>query len=112
VIPASVVAEVGYLLAAKAGPHAEVAFLRSLSAGDFRVEDLAADDYVRMADLIERYGNLPLGTTDAAVAAVAERLQFGEVVTLDRRDFTVVRPSARHRVHAAAMTTHTTAPRG
>jgi uncharacterized protein len=110
VIPASVVAEVGYLLAAKAGPHAEVAFLRSLSAGDF--PDLAADDYVRMADLIERYGNLPLGTTDAAVAAVAERLQFGEVVTLDRRDFTVVRPSARHRVHAAAMTTHTTAPRG
>ena len=38
VMPAPVVAEVGYLLGAKAGPKTEAAFLRSLSAGDFEVE--------------------------------------------------------------------------
>jgi uncharacterized protein len=45
-----------------------------------------------MADLVVTYGDLPLGTTDASVAAVAERLGVAEVATLDRRHFTVVRP--------------------
>jgi hypothetical protein len=48
-----------------------------------------------MADLVTRYSDLPLGTTDAAVIAVAERLGVAEVATLDWRHFTVVRP--RHR---------------
>ena len=45
-----------------------------------------------MADLVEQYADLPLGTTDAAVIAVAERLNVTEVATLDHRHFTVVRP--------------------
>jgi uncharacterized protein len=92
VMPAPVVAEVGYLLGAKAGPHAEATFLRSISAGDFTVEELTADDYARMADLVEQYRDLPLGTTDASVVTIAERLGSVEIATLDRRDFTVVRP--------------------
>jgi len=32
------------------------------------------------------------GTTDASVAAIAERLRLTGVATLDRRHFTVVRP--------------------
>jgi hypothetical protein len=36
--------------------------------------------------------DLPLGTTDASVVAVAERLGVSEIATLDRRHFTVVRP--------------------
>ena len=39
------------------------------------------------------YSSLPLGTTDAWVIAVAERLNVAEMATLDRRHFTVVRPS-------------------
>ena len=35
---------------------------------------------------------LPLGGTDAAVVAVAERLGTSEVATVDHRHFTVVRP--------------------
>ncbi len=34
----------------------------------------------------------PLGTTDAAVVAVAERLGITEIATLDRRHFHAVRP--------------------
>jgi predicted nucleic acid-binding protein len=33
-----------------------------------------------------------LGTTDAAVVAVAERLGITEIATLDRRHFHAVRP--------------------
>lgn len=92
VIPAPVVAEVGYLLGTKGDARAEATFLRSLEVGDFHTEDLIKADYGRMAGLVERYADLPLGTTDAAVVTVAERLGVAEVATLDRRDFHVVRP--------------------
>jgi uncharacterized protein len=41
---------------------------------------------------LQQYGDLPLGTTDASVVAIAERLGFTEVATLDRRHFSIVRP--------------------
>jgi predicted nucleic acid-binding protein len=74
-------------------------FLTSLANGDFEPVDLLPVDYARAAELVERYGDLPLGTTDATVVAVAERLGIREVATLDRRHFTVVRPA-----HVSALT--------
>jgi predicted nucleic acid-binding protein len=56
------------------------------------VVDLELVDYERMADLVEAYADFPLGTTDAAVIAVAERLNLTEIATLDRRHFHAVRP--------------------
>jgi hypothetical protein len=44
-----------------------------------------------MADLVGTYADLPLGATDAAVIALAERLGLTEVATLHHRHFTVVR---------------------
>jgi hypothetical protein len=46
-----------------------------------------------MAELVEIYGDFPLGTTDASVIAVAERLNITEVATLDHRHFAAVRPA-------------------
>ena len=92
-VPATVVAEVGYLLAREAGPRVESLFLQSLADGDFSAVDLTAGDYARMAELVVTYGDLPLGTTDASVIAIAERLKLTDVATLDRRHFTVVRPT-------------------
>ena len=46
-----------------------------------------------MADLIDTYADLRLGTVDACVIATAERLGAAMIATLDRRHFTVVRPS-------------------
>jgi len=39
------------------------------------------------------YGDLPLGTVDASVVAAAERLDITTIATIDRRHFSVVRPS-------------------
>jgi predicted nucleic acid-binding protein len=91
-VPATVVAEVGYLLGREAGPKVESLFLDSLAAGDFTLVDLTAADFARAAELVRRYGDLPLGTTDATVVAAAERLGVIEVATLDHRHFTVIRP--------------------
>ena len=87
------VAEVGYLLARNAGARVESLFLQALADGDFQPVDLQAADYRRAAELVRTYADLPLGTTDATVIALAERLNVSEVATLDRRHFTVVRPS-------------------
>lgn len=40
--------------------------------------------------LVDAYADFPLGTTDAAVVAVAERLRVSEVATLAHRHFRVV----------------------
>ena len=91
-VPATVVAEVGYMLQTKVGSFAEAAFLQAIGEGDLELVDLKAEDCTRMAELVNQYDDLPLGTTDASVIALAERLGIREVATLDRRHFSVVRP--------------------
>ncbi len=85
--------EVAYLLATRLGPEPEVRFLGDLAAGAFSVEPVAAADWLRIAELVAGYRDLPLGTVDASVVAAAERLDVQEIATVDRRHFGVVRPS-------------------
>lgn len=93
-VPAPVIAEVGYLVgrARDGGPRAESLFLQAVADGDFSAVELTARDYRRMSELVLQYADFPLGTTDAAVVAVAERFGIAEIATLDRRHFTVIRP--------------------
>lgn len=93
VIPALVVAEATYFVGRRLGNSAEAAFLRGVAELD--VEAPNSDDFIRMAELVRDYAELPLGGTDASVVALAERLDAPVVVTLDRRHFGAVRP--RHR---------------
>jgi len=69
-----------------------IALLADIGTGAYRVEDLLAEDYSRVTDLMDRYADLDLGFVDAAVVAIAERLGEPKIATLDRRHFTVVRP--------------------
>lgn len=98
-VPGPVVAEVGYLLAREGGARVEAQFLTSLADGNFWPAELTSEDYRRSAELVRSYQDLPLGTTDATVIALCERLGLFEVATLDRRHFTVVRPR-----HVEALT--------
>lgn len=70
-----------------------------VAEGSFEPVDLLLDDYARMAELAHQYADMPLGTTDASVVALSERLGVTEVATLDRRHFTAVRPR-----HTTALT--------
>jgi predicted nucleic acid-binding protein len=94
-----VVGEVAYLLARTGGARTEAQFLTSLAERTFSTVELTVDDYRRAAELVLTYEDLPLGTTDATVIALCERLGLSEVATLDRRHFTVVRPR-----HVEALT--------
>jgi predicted nucleic acid-binding protein len=90
VIPTLVVAEVTYLIGRRLGAAIESEFLRGLA--DFDIEGPTPGDWHRMADLVDLYGEFPLGGTDASVVALAERLDTDLVVTLDHRHFRAVRP--------------------
>jgi predicted nucleic acid-binding protein len=92
-VPGPVVAEVGYLVAKLGGARVEASFLRSLAEGSLVSVALESADYGRMAELVEAYADFPLGTTDASVIAVSERLNISEVATLDHRHFAAVRPA-------------------
>jgi predicted nucleic acid-binding protein len=92
-VPVLVVAEVAYLVATRLGPDAEVRFLGDLAARHFVTIPVEDDDWLRIAELVARYRDLPLGTVDASVVAAAERLGATIVATLDRRHFAVVRPA-------------------
>ncbi len=91
-VPQLVITEVAYLLESRLGWTAEVRFLGDLAAGNLLVEPVLASDWLRIAELVARYHDLPLGTVDASVVALAERLNADTVATLDRRHFTIVRP--------------------
>ena len=87
------------MLAEWVSTEVEAMFLDAVAVGDFEVVNLTTADFARMAELVRRYDDLPLGTTDASVIALAERLGIDEIVTLDHRHFRVVRPS-----HVEALT--------
>ncbi len=89
-MPTLVITEVTYLLGTRLGADAEVRFLGDLAAGNLIAEPVAASDWLRIAELVARYRDLPLGTADASVVAAAERLHHRQIATLDRRHYGVV----------------------
>jgi predicted nucleic acid-binding protein len=91
-VPALVITEVAHLLGDRIGPHAELAFARSLQRGELLVEPVLDSDWSRIAGLTDQYQDLPLGIVDASVIALAERRQLDTIATLDHRHFASVKP--------------------
>jgi uncharacterized protein len=92
-VPILVVTEVAYLLATRVGVETEVRFLGDLAGGDLVPEHVAPVDWLRIAELVAAYRDLPLGTVDASIIAACERLGARTIATLDRRHFSIVRPA-------------------
>jgi predicted nucleic acid-binding protein len=93
IVPELVITEVAYLLEQRLGVEAEVRFLGDLAAGNLIPEPVPPGDWLRIAELVAEYRDLPLGTVDASVVTAAERLAARQIATLDRRHFSVIRPA-------------------
>ncbi|WP_131748317.1 PIN domain-containing protein [Frankia sp. Cppng1_Ct_nod] len=96
-LPSPVLTEICWLL--EDWPEVEASFLDEAARGTFELVPLVDVDPVRMADLVRRYADFPLGAVDASVIAVAERFGTERVATIDHRHFTVVKPR-----HVPALT--------
>jgi predicted nucleic acid-binding protein len=90
-VPSLVITEVTYLLGTRLGAESELPFIGEFAAANLIAEPVAPADWMRIAELVARYRDLPLGTVDASVIAASERLDAPEIATLDRRHFSVVR---------------------
>jgi uncharacterized protein len=93
--PKRVLTETCYLLMARGGSRAQSAFLRSVGEGFAEVFVLGSYHFLRMAELMERYQDL-LNMADASLVVLAEQLEHGRILTVDRRDFNVYRWSDRN----------------
>lgn len=87
-----VVAEADYLVLARFGVHVELAFLRDLVNGMYRVECLSQDELRGARSLIEYYRDLRLGLADASLVILAERFHTDRLLTFDERAFRTVTP--------------------
>lgn len=91
-VPEVALSEVAYLVGARVGPIAEAKLAAALRDRELQAVATEPGDWPRIAELVERYIDLPLGVVDATVVAIAERLSVSTLATLDRRHFAVVRP--------------------
>lgn len=85
------VVEAYYLLERDAGPSEQL--LHWLQAAHVRIIDLRMQEIRRMWQLIRKYRDLPMDLADAALVAACERMKIRKVLTVDRRDFLIYRPS-------------------
>ena len=86
------IAEASWLILDRLGTAAQAAYLRLITSRQLTPVDLTETDWQRCAQLTEQYASLRLDLIDASLVAIAERLKLTTLATLDRRDFTVVRP--------------------
>jgi predicted nucleic acid-binding protein len=102
-LPITVLIEACWLINKYGGVDAHAAFLDQLhaatGAGDLTLVAITPADLHRMAQLVRTYPALRLDPADASVIALAERLDVHQIATLDRRDFSVIRPQ-----HCPALT--------
>lgn len=87
-----VIAEVDYLILKRFGVDVELAFLRDLSEGVYRVECLSREEIGRARSLVGRYRDLRLGLADASLVVLADRYHTNRLLTFDTRAFRTVPP--------------------
>lgn len=97
ILPASVIPEASYVIGTRLGYTALLSFVRDLTQNPPPIENLLLSDYERISEVMSIYASLRLDFVDASILALAERLNVTHVLTLDRRDFNVLRP--KHCTH-------------
>lgn len=96
-LPQPALTEVGYLLAGSANNRTEgnqrvARFMSLLDKTPYEVLALDKMDLENTARILEKYADTRLDFVDATIVALAERLNINTILTLDRRDFGLVKP--------------------
>ena len=97
IVPAAVLVEVDYWLLKLYGHQPWQSFMEDVASGAYRLHQISETILHRAGEIERQYAELDLGLVDATVIATCEELDEPKVATLDRRDFSVVRPC--HRDH-------------
>lgn len=91
-VPSTVLTEVTYLLATKRNHQTMRQFIRGMQPPAWHIATLEPADILRSWEILEQYQDSELDFADATIVAIAERLKITTVLTLDQRDFRMIRP--------------------
>ena len=93
-VPSPVIVEAIFLIRRARGSEAAARWLRCLLAADSGLAILEPEiqDLSRAAELMDEYVDASLDLVDAVIVALAERMRINRILTLDQRDFRLVRP--------------------
>lgn len=92
VLPMTVLPEINYLIASRLGHHKMRQFLAELVKSNVIIEGITKTDLERVTQILNQYSDSELDFVDATIIAIAERMNITKILTLDRRDFSMVRP--------------------
>jgi predicted nucleic acid-binding protein len=93
VLPVPAITEVAYLLGREMAPKDLADFAAELATTDLALENPTSADYSRAAILILQYADARLDFIDALIVAIAERMNIKCILTIDQRDFRMIRPT-------------------
>lgn len=93
-LPQSTLSEITYLLTREGGNLTTARFLENLSKSKYKLVALSDTDIQITANYLKQYADVRLDFVDVTVAVVAERLGVRRILTLDQRDFNILRPQA------------------
>ncbi|GAB4286223.1 MAG: type II toxin-antitoxin system toxin ribonuclease C26 [Oscillatoriaceae cyanobacterium] len=92
VLPMTVLPEVGYLIASRLGHHKMIQFFAELAKSNVVLEGISQNDLERVTEILSQYADSKLDFVDGTIVAIAERMNVTKILTLDRRDFGMIRP--------------------
>lgn len=79
-------------------PKAQRDFMEWIHRGAVEIHPISNDDFGRLKELMEKYGDLPMDFADACLVCLAETLNLSTIVTIDH-DFSVYRIRGRKKFH-------------
>ena len=93
ILPDPAITEVAYLLARRVGLKAAADFVEGLADTDLVIECPTSSDFLRSAEILRKYNDQNIDFVDACIVAMAERLNITTILTIDRRHFSIFRPT-------------------
>lgn len=91
-LPTAVLVELAYLLQSRLGHGAMRHIMQRLMQQSLYMVSITPPDLLRINNLLTQYADAELDFVDATIVTLAERYQVRHILTVDRRDFSIIRP--------------------
>jgi uncharacterized protein len=92
IVPIVVLPEVTFLFNRDMGHWGVQYFMELFASSIIPVENVTKSDLQRATQIMGEYQGAKLDMVDCCIIALAERLNFTQICTFDRRDFIIFRP--------------------
>ncbi len=76
--------------------NAQIDFLGWVHRGAVEIHNIENNDFKRLKELTEKYGDLPMDFADSCLVYIAEKLKLNTIATIDR-DFSIYRIQGRRK---------------